>query len=230
MADMAEKIKNAKVLLYEDTAEYGIGEWIQETLERMQIRDVTLTGDDIGIFLSKLNSPTKWDLIIIGAESKRGVQGEFWPVIMDQAHNKVAIIAEIWYLDLHGAGKIREFTNECGIAYQRDYPLTESIYWWDQYHPVFTTPNIVDPLLMYSRFWANEAGDKLRLTSGGDAKFIAGDKTRPATDGGLLAVCMEGRTIYQAFSNHDFHEGQIKDLWENYITYTLTNHFLATQP
>jgi hypothetical protein len=31
--------------------------------------------------------------------------------------------------------------------------------------------------------------------------------------------------VFQTFSNHDYHQDQIISLWQNYITYTLTNRF-----
>ena len=229
MAGMDEKIRNAKVLIFEDTNELGIGEWIQETLQRMGIKDYVQTYDRSGDFMEQLNSPTKWDLIIIGAESKAKVQGEFWDVIMTHVYKKTAIIAEVWYLDILGGGKIKAFTNECGVAYASNYDLAESIYWWDTESPVFTTPNNAMPLIHYSRYWDNQCGDKMRTTGSGDAQLLAGWKTKPDSRGGLIAACMGGRTIIQTFSNHDYHEDQIKDLWENYITFTLTNHFLAIQ-
>ena len=83
------------------------------------------------------------------------------------------------------------------------------------------------PLVHYNRYWDAQCGDKVRTTGGGDAQLLAGWKAKPDSRGGLITSCMGGRTIIQTFSNHDYHEDQIKDLWENYITYTLTNHFLA---
>ncbi len=229
LAGMDEKIRNAKVLIFEDTNELGIGQWIEETVRRMGIKNYTQTNDFSGDFMEQLASPTKWDLIIVGAEAKTKVQGEFWEVIMNHVNNKAAIIAEVWYLDLLGGGKIKSFTSECGIAYASNYDLAESIYWWDTESPVFTTPNNVASLIHYNRYWNAQCGDKVRTTGGGDAQLLAGWKSKPDSRGGLITSCMGGRTIIQTFSNHDYHEDQIKDLWENYITYTLTNHFLAIQ-
>jgi hypothetical protein len=226
-AGMDEKIRNAKVLIFEDTNELGIGQWIEETVRRMGIKNYTQTNDFSGDFMEQLNSPTKWDLIIVGAESKTKVQGEFWDAIMERVDKKVAVIAEVWYLDTLGGGRIKAFTSECGVGYASNYDLAESIYWWDIESPVFTTPNIVDPLIHYNRYWTAQCGDKMRITGGGDAQMLAGYRLKPDSRGGFIAACMEGRTIIQSFSNHDYHEDQIKDLWENYITYTLTNHFLA---
>ena len=229
MAGMADKIKNARVLIFEDTNALGIGQWIEDTVRRMGIKNYVQTNDYSGDFMQQLNSPTKWDLILVGAESKTKVQGEFWDAIMERVNKKVAVVAEVWYLDLLGGGRIKAFTSECGVAYASNYDLAESIYWWDIESPVFTTPNIVDPLIHYNRYWTSQDGDKMRTTGGGDAQMLAGYRLKVDSRGGFIAACMGGRTIIQTFSNHDYHEDQIKDLWENYITYTLTNHFLATQ-
>ena len=226
---MDEKIRNAKVLIFEDTVELGIGEWIQETVQRMGITDYVQTYDRSGDFMEQLNSSTKWDLIIVGAEAKSKIQGEFWEAIMQHVNKKTAVIAEVWYLDLLGGGKIKTFTSECGVAYASNYDLAESIYWWESDSPVFSIPKNAMPLIHYSRYWNAQCGDKLRLTGNGDAQLLAGWKVKPDSRGGLIASCMGGRTIIQSFSNHDYHEDQIKDLWENYITYTLTNHFLAIE-
>jgi hypothetical protein len=39
---------------------------------------------------------------------------------------------------------------------------------------------------------------------------------------------MDGRVILQTFSSHDYPTNDMVALWQNYIVYTLTNHFLAT--
>ncbi len=125
-AGMDVKIQNAKVLIFEDTNELGIGDWIEETVRRMGIKNYVQTYDRSGDFMEQLNSPIKWDLIIVGAEAKTKIQGEFWDAIMQQVNKKVAIIAEVWYLDRLGGGRIKSFTSECGIAYASNYDLAES--------------------------------------------------------------------------------------------------------
>jgi len=114
--------------------------------------------------------------------------------------------------------------SKCGIAYRKDYNLAESIYWWEPTHPIFNEPNTVLPLLHYSRFWANQTGDQIRLGGSGDATMLAG-LTAQSGQEGVLAVCMQGRVIFQTFSDHDYHEGDIVPLWENYIYNTLKAHF-----
>jgi hypothetical protein len=225
--DVASQIKKAKVLLFEDSV--GLGYWIEDTLRKMGIEDYRQTTDYSGDFMAELNSGKKWDLIIVGAEAKTKIQGDFWDQIVDQSNRKVAVIAEVWYMDLLGGGKMRNFTSQCGVGYASNLPLADSIYWWESTNPVFTTPNEALPLLHYSRYWTDQAGDKMRITSGGDAKMLAGyTSARKSDSSGAIASCMGGRTIIQTFSNHDYHKGDIMNLWENYITYVLTNHFEAT--
>jgi hypothetical protein len=177
-----------------------------------------------------LNSGKKYDLIIVGAEDKNIIRGEFWDVINTRlVRDKAALIMEVWYLDSFSAGPLSNILGKCGVRYHKDYDLAESIYWWDSMHPIFTEPNTVMPLLHYNRYWANQTGDRIRLTGNGDAVLLAGLSSKPSNDGGVLATCYGGRVIIQTFSDHDYHEDEIVALWENYIHYTLKNHFLAIE-
>ncbi len=224
--DYSERIKNAKILLYEDTNELGIGQVIEETLKRMGLK-YTSTLDYSGEFMANLDSGTKWDLIIVGAENHNAIQGEFWDVLLEQSYKKTAIIAEVWYMDILGAGKMRNFTSECGISYDTNWDLAESIYWVKPDHPILNEPNVVLPLLHYNRYWMSNAGDRVRVRSTGDAEIVAGLFKNDSKKDGMITVCMDGRTVFQTFCNHDFRQNEVMDLWENYITYTLTNHFKA---
>jgi hypothetical protein len=223
------KIKSANVLVYENTDALGIGMWIQDALDNLGMK-YTQTGSYSGRFMEQLNSGKKFDLIIVGAEDKNIIRGEFWDVINTRlVRDKAALIMEVWYLDSFSAGPISNVLGKCGVRYQKEYNLAESIYWWDSTHPIFTEPNTVLPLLHYNRYWANQTGDRIRLTGNGDAELLAGLSSKPGNDGGVLAVCLEGRMIVQTFSDHDYNRSDIVPLWENYIHYTLKNHFLATE-
>lgn len=222
-------MKSAKILVYENTDGRGIGLWIRDALDGLGLK-YTHTGSYSGHFMEYLNSGTKWDLIIVGAEDKDKISGEFWDVINTRlARDKAALIAEIWYLDTEANGPISKILGGCGIRYEKDYPLAESIYWWESDHPVFNEPNTVLPLLHYSRYWANQTGDKIRLGGGGDATLLAGLLAQPSSKGAVLATCYEGRVIIQTFSDHDYHQVDIVPLWQNYIYNTLKNHFFAIQ-
>ncbi len=224
--DIEARIKNANVLLYEDTDELGVGQWIEEAVQGMGLK-YTQTGSYSGHFMEYLNSGVKYDLIIVGAEDRSKITGEFWDVISTRlARDKTALIAEVWYLAREANGPIDKILSPCGLHYRKQYDLADSIYWWSPTHEVFNTPNVVLPLLHYSRYWGSAAGDKLIL-SGGDATMLAGMSSMPSSGEGVLASCFQGRVIIQTFCNHDYHEGDIVPLWQNYIHYTLKNHFLA---
>jgi hypothetical protein len=221
-AGIDEKLKKAKILLFEDTQ--PIGFWIKKSLDSAGYK-YTFVGDAVGDFLEALNSGINWDLIIVGAESKSGVRGEFWDAINDQLNRGAALVVEIWYLDLTVNGRIRPVLTRCGIKYQKDLSLADSIYWLEPTHPVFNSPNTVMPLLHYARHWDAQAGDLIGLIPGSSAELIAGtQKDRPG-DYGQIAVCMDGTVIFQTFSNHDYSSADIQLLWQNYVDYTLRNHF-----
>jgi hypothetical protein len=221
--DFKARMKNAKILVYEDTP--GIGLWISDALNGLGLKYIHV-GDALGRFMENLNSPVQWDLIIVGAESKTKVQGEFWDVIGEKiSRDNTAVIAEIWYIDLLGSGRLKPVMSNCGIQFQRDWPLAESIYWLDSSHPLFSDPNNAMPLINYSRYWQWQAGDLIRLSPGSNATLLAGTFQKRKSDYGVMATCHDGRVVFQTFSNHDYHQDQIIHLWQNYITYTLKNRF-----
>ncbi len=225
--DLAERIRNAKILVYEDAQNAGLTAWVKQTLNLMGL-NYTYDGDALGNFMNHLNVGTKWDLIIIAAESRSGVQGEFWDVIMPKVNNdKTALIVEMWYLSDIANGRISSLTSKCGIEYQKVRTLVDSIYTLNTSHPIFTTPNSGVGLTHYVGYWTDKGGDYVRLTGGGDAELVAGGHPGEKSNYGLITSCMDGRVIIQTFSDHDYHREDILMLWENYITYVLTNHFAA---
>jgi len=223
--DLAALIKSAKVLAYEDSMAVPLVPWVRPTLDLMGL-DYTYTAD-IGDLMNYLNSGTKWDLIIIAAEARSGVQGEFWDVIVPKVTNdKTALIVEMWYLSETAVGRISQLTSKCGIRFQKSRAAPDSIYTLKPDHPIFTTPNNNISLTNYVGYWQDKGGDYVRVT-GGDAQILAGGFMSNPTDYGLITTCIEGRVIIQTFSDHDYHREDIQALWENYITYVLTNHFAA---
>ena len=225
--DLTARMKSAKILVYENMDERNIGMWISDALDNLGLT-YTNTGSYSGHFMEFLNSGTIYDLIIVGAEDKDIISGEFWDVINTRLNrDKAALIVEIWYLNREANGPINKIMSKCGISYQKDYQLAESTYWWVPTHPIFNEPNTVLPLIHYSRFWANQTGDKIRLNGSGDAVLLAGVQVQPQNQEGVMAVCMEGRVVFQTFSTHDYKEGDMVPLWENYIYNTLKAHFAA---
>ncbi len=233
--DIDALIEGANVLVFEDVKGYfDLTPWVSRAVDNMNFSGgkVVEVADAVGTFMTHLNSPTKWDLIIVAAEVRTGVRGEFWDIIADQVDNNVALVAEVWYLDDIANGRIAPLLGECGIKYQRDWfreddyeVLNYSLYWLDQNHDLFSHPNVVGPLYTPSIYWVGDAGDQIAIGSGGDAQLLAGLYPNEKSNFGVLAACEEGRVIFQTFSTHDYKQSQMIPLWENYIYYTLKNHF-----
>lgn len=227
--DIDALIKNAKILVYEDAKGARLGEWVKGTLELMGLKYIHV-GDAIGDFMSYLNSSTQWDLIIVAAENRSGVQGEFWDVITPKVtSDKTALIVEMWYLSRIANGRIQSLTAKCGIEFHKTRSYVESIYTLDGANPLFSTPNGGFSLTNYVGHWNDKGGDYVRLTGGGDATLVAGGFPKEKSSYGLLTTCMDGRVVIQTFSTHDYHREAMQLLWENYIINTLTNHFKAIQ-
>jgi hypothetical protein len=230
--DIEARIKSAKILVYENTDVSGIGMWVQDALDGLGLT-YTQTGSYSGHFMEDLDSGTKWDLIIVDAEAKDIISGEFWGVINTKlGSDKTALIVEMWYLHKEANGPISEILGTCGLRFWKAHPLADSIYWWVPDHPIFNEPNKVLPLLHgFYQYWSIASGgdgDRIILGSGGDATLLAGNSSSPSTDGGVLATCEQGRVIFQTFSDHDYNQADIVPLWQNYIHYTLKNHFAVT--
>lgn len=226
--DYDQLIKNAKILVYEDTQNIGLR--VRDALDLMHLK-YTHVADAQGDFLGAINSGTQWDLIIADSEDHRGIQGEFWDALRSRVTgpDQTALIAELWYLDSTANGRIKPLMTECGIAYHKDWREVESIYILDSAHPVFTTPNSGFSLIHYSPYWTFNPGDLIKLLPGSDATLLAGTFQNRQSDYGVIATCFEGRVIFQTFSDHDFRESDTLQLWQNYITWTLTNHFKALE-
>ena len=222
--DVEARIKSAKILVYENTDERGIGMWIQDALDGMGLK-YTQTGSYSGHFMEYLNSGVKYDLIIVGAEDKDIVSGEFWDVVNTRlTRDKAALIAEVWYLQWEANGPIAKILSGCGVKYRKAFDLADSIYWWEPTHPIFNEPNQVLPLVHYNRYWANGSGNQIMIAGSGDATMLAGLSSKKS-DEGTLATCYQGRVVIQTFSDHDYNQANIIPLWQNYIHYTLKNHF-----
>jgi len=223
--DLAERMKSARILVYEDTP--YIGMWIKDTLQGMGLKH-TFVGDAMGTFMENLNSGIEWDLIIVGAESHDYVSGDFFDVLTERVvQDNTALIVEMWYLDLVSAGRIKPLTTKCGVELQKSYDAPSSIYWLESSSPFFNEPNTAIPLIHYDQYWNWQSGDYLRLMPGSEATLLAGMYQNRDSDYGVIASCFEGRVILQTFCNHDYHAEDIQLLWENYIYNTLKNRFAA---
>jgi hypothetical protein len=237
--DVAAMIKSAKILVFEDIRGYpALLPRVHQAIIGMNLSGgkIVEVGDAVGNFMTELNSPTKWDLIIVAAEARSGVKGEFWDLILQQAKNNVALAIEVWYIDKDYFDKLNYLMDECGITLQKNWsrptsyqPLDYSIYWLQPQHPLFSIYKTVAPLVTPTIYWTGDAGDLIKLTSGSNAELLAGTQPNEKSTYGTLATCMEGRMIMQTFSTHDYQPDKTVALWQNYIYYTLMNHFKGSQ-
>lgn len=157
-------------------------------------------------------------------------------MIMEQLNRKVALVAEVWYIDKTYYDRMDILMAKCGVQFQRDWTRNKgydifnySIYWLDAQHPLFSILNMVEPLITPTPYWMGDAGDLIKLAPGGKATLLAGLHPKEKSSYGVLASCMEGRMILQTFSTHDYRESNTEMLWQNSIYYTLMNHFNTTQ-
>lgn len=235
--DVDALIRKANVLVFEDIQGYpALDTRVHQAVTAMGFSGgrVVEVGDAVGNFMEQLNSAVRWDLIIVAAEAREGVRGEFWDIITEHVNRGTALIVEIWYLDEIANGRIAPLLGKCGVAFQDNWgrspgynALDYSIYWLDQYNEVFSTPNVVGPLYTPNIYWMKDAGDIIRLGSGGDAVLLAGKYPNKKSSHGVLASCLQGRMIIQTYSTHDYRRDHTVPLWQNFITYTLKNHFLT---
>ena len=237
--DMDAKIRGANVLVFEDMASfYKRSPVVREAVSEMNFSGgrVIEVGDALGNFKEQLINSTKWDLILVAAEYRTAVQGEFWKYVYDQVNRGTAVAVEIWYLDKH-LSDIQPLLSKCGVAYQKNwlrgpkYKIEDyAIYWLQPDHPFFQPPqdtvSLANPNYL---FWVppltEDAGDLLKLDSGGDAVMLAGTQPNLRTQYGVLASCIKDTMILQTYSSHDYKPSEVVKMWKNYIRYTLTNHF-----
>lgn len=234
-ADIKALIKNSNILIYEDMIDYPqYITIVSKALKKFDAHKVYV-GDAIGTLMEQLNSGTHWDLIIIAAESRGAVSGDYWSVIKNQVDDGVGLITEIWYLDDIGDGKISPLLYECGVDVQKDWyraygddRLKYDMYWAKPDSPVFNTPNRVTSFSasLSEPAWNGDIGDLMQLIPGSKATILASHIAgEDSTTYGTITSCMEGRMIMQTFDSHDYPTDPMVALWQNYIMYTLTNHF-----
>lgn len=244
--ELDQKIKSAKILLFEDTSgnRLGLVRYIKDALDDGGYSYVDV-GSAQGWLKDRLVSEEEWDLIIIASElagrtSPGGagrISGEYFDYLKQRLDNGAAMILEIWNLDDIGQGDIRPILDDCGVEFQSDWasPPSISVWFLEPEHPVFNQPNVVGPSLRdFEHLWS-DSGDLIRIkqsqgTPAGDAVLLAVTKFDNKSKNGVLASCMGGRLIIQTFATHQYKRENVINLWENYIYYGLYNHFQKIAP
>jgi len=234
--DIQAMINSSNILVYEEIAGYPqYITYVARALKSVGGHQVYV-GDAMGTLMEKLNSGTKWDLIIVAAEARKAISGDYWTEIKTQVDNGAALVAETWYLNKINGGKIAPFLYECGVQVQADWQkrvgdnrINYGIFWVEPDNPVFNKPNQVSSFTasLTNPAWYGDVGDFLIPREGSSAKMLASHTAGQNQTYGLITECMDGRVILQTFDSHDYPTDGMVALWENYIIYTLTNHFSA---
>jgi hypothetical protein len=222
-------LEDVNILLYDDM--FGAGEAlvIENALDGLGLGDnTTNVRDAMGDFLSNMNSAVNWDLIIVAAESRDNISGEYFDVIADQIDRESSFIFEVWYIDDIIHGRIQPVFQRCGITFHRDWQRAWNanlndylVYLLEPGDPLFSEPNTISMLIPYDVLWWGDAGDMLELIPGSDAVMMAGAQSKEHSSYGLIAECMDGQMIWQTFSTHDYKDQDMINLWQNYIYNTL---------
>ena len=231
-------MKTAQILLYEDMvsdpSEYR---YVKKTLDAMDLRykdDGNAQGWLKSDLLGSSPSGKPWDLVIIAAEARSDVTGEYFDYIDDVLDKGTPVILESWNLDSVSQGKVSPILANCGVQvypyFPKGFSVNDVVMWpiaSTNQHPVMNDPN---GGLKFTRardkwLYSMDLGSKMALTGRGDAIFLLGTDAQSDFKDGTLAVCMQGHLILQTFSSHSFEWDTMYPLWENYITNALKVRF-----
>lgn len=225
--DLRTRMQRAQILLYEDmVGQLDTNRYVKDTLDQMGL-PYTDVGSAKGWLKSSLTAGAPgggpWDLVIIAAEAKSGVSGEFFEYVNNALNMGSAVILEVWYLDQTAAGTAATLLSRCGVEFDKDWrkvpPARMVMFPLDGTHPVLNEPNSSLAFTNVTSYWAYEydIGDWLRLAPGSNARLIIGTMPTDLAGHGTVAVCLDGQLILQTFSSHQLTFQAMRPLWENYI-------------
>jgi hypothetical protein len=233
--DLKALMASANILAYEDVAgDYDFIPYVKRALDGLPGYKVYVA-DAMGTFMDKMNSGTRWDLIISASELRDNISGDYFTLMKQKVDEGAALISEIWYVDDINDGKIAPLLRQCGLKLQMDWQgaafynrIDGGMYWVDSNNPVFTTPNRIDRLgasLTDPAWMYGDMGDLMEVTDNTKGTILASKNVGQSGSYGLISSCLGGRVIFQTFSSHNYPTDSMIALWENYIVNTLTAHF-----
>ncbi len=224
-------MKDVNILLYTDMEGAGGTQVVEKAIDGLRLgRNTKNVKSAMGRFMEDMNSAVEWDLIIIAAESRSRISGEYFDLLADQIDRGSSVIIEIWYIDQIHFGRIQPVMQRCGIDFHRDWFRDSNtstslagyvVYLLEPSHPMFSQPNTISMLRPYDVMWIGDVGDLLKINTGSNAVMLAGARAREHNSYGLIAECMDGRMVWQTFSTHDYRYQEMINLWQNYIYNTL---------
>jgi hypothetical protein len=232
-----EMMKSANILLFEDIVNYpSLYRYVKTALDNMGL-NYKDDGSAKGWFKSGIlaNAPDgePWDLIIMAAESKSAMSGEYLEYLNQALNRGSAMIIETWYLDSVASGKASLISTRCGFTYQKDWsdvpPSKMAMFPLDPADPILHRPNDGISFTDVTDVWAYgyDIGDFIKLNGKGDAKLIVGTIATDKNKNGTVVVCLDRKLIWQNFSSHQLTYDSMVPVWENYIYNALAAKLLG---
>jgi hypothetical protein len=231
--------KSAKILLFEDMIGHtNTPRYVKETLDQMGLSykdDGSAKGWLQEDLVGGPPGGGTWDLVIIAAESKTGVQGEFFQYVLDAIDLGSSVIMEVWYLNMTYNGTASTLLERCGIEYQNNWekvpPNGMVMFPRNSQNPILHEPNELTFTKVIDYWWdpsgekTYDIGDRVQLGSGGDAELLVGTHPTYPNSHATLTVCMDGQLILQTFSSHQLSLETMVAAWENYIHHALKTRY-----
>lgn len=229
----------ASILLYEDMIGYtNTPRYVKETLDKMGLSykdDGSAKGWLKSDLLSGSPRGGAWDLVIIAAEAKSGVQGEFFEYVNTALDQGSSVILEVWYLDQTYNGIASTLLKRCGVEYQNNWikvpPQAQVMFPLGSQHPILHEPNTLSFTKVTDYWWDEtgekvyDIGDRVQLVAGSDAELLVGTHPNYHSTHGTVTVCIDERLILQTFSSHQLQLETMVQAWENYILHALRKRF-----
>jgi len=238
--DLDAMMKSAKILLYEDMIAYrDTNRYVKDTLDYMDLPYLDL-GNATGDLKTQLTNQSPdgkgWDLVIVAAEAKPEVQGEFFTYLNDVLDRGTSVILEVWYLDQVALGTASSLLARCGVAFELDWekipPHGTIMFPLDPSHPILNQPNAGLSFTKSTGYWWDfigpnvyDVGDLMKVVPGSNANLLLGISAQDPGIHGTLTVCVNDQLILQTFSSHILDFLIMRQLWENYIYNALRVRF-----
>ena len=209
-----------KVLVYSD--DYFVApssRYVITALNELGINFTYYSDDPLG-FGSALVSQS-WDMVIVDHCNYYAI-GNYWTELDDYVREGGLLVLGTFDID----GSNSEPTNlwdTLGVSWVSDMSYLEPVYRWVTSHDIFTFPNSVNDLTLYSNLGYNDRGDHVAATTG---TAIAGFTSSPAADSASIVVGNVYQTVLFSFRVDEFRYDQDGDgkldaieLWQNAIVY-----------
>lgn len=235
--DLSQVIGRADILVYEDVAgDPDLRPYVKLAMERLGFRrdDYVYLGDARGRLMEALKigaqSGEAWDLVVIAAEERSGVQGEFFEMLEGVLAKGTSVILEAWYLDEIREGAVKPILMRCGVDLVNWYGGARDPSALRIYPLIDDSPLLNEVLEVYgyriADYWPYEDQGSLMYSLGtGDVQIVLGTRMDEPNSYGVLAECMDGQLILITYSSHNYLDETAVPLWMNYIHYALRRHF-----